>query len=112
MVVTSDAKSNEAQTHGSAIMHSVEEAKRAVTMLNNMEFMGSQIRVKMDTRPTITRSGSWHGSMGPSDPDLLELISKKMGSKSAKNVDPCKPLVVDGSGQNPSLELLSTSAPT
>ncbi|KAJ6005232.1 Nucleotide-binding alpha-beta plait [Penicillium sp. IBT 35674x] len=120
VVVTSDAKSNEAQTYGSAIMHSVEEAKRAVTMLNNMVFMGSQIRVKMDTRPTITRSGSWHGSMGPSDPDLLELISKKMGSKSAKtgeesvaqSVDRCKPLVVDGSGQTPSLELLSTSAPT
>lgn len=120
VVVTSDAKSNEAQTHGSAIMHSIEEAKRAVTMLNNMVFMGSRIRVKMDTRPTITRSGSWDGSMGPSDPDLLELISRKMGSKSAKTseenvikeVDPCKPLVVDGSGQNPSLALLSTSAPT
>jgi len=120
VVVTSDAKSNEAQTHGSAIMHSIEEAKRAVTMLNNMVFMGSRIRVKMDTRPTITRSGSWDGSMGPSDPDLLELISKKMGSKctkageesAAKGVDPCKPLVVDGSGQNPSIELLSTSAPT
>lgn len=120
VVVTSDATSNEAQTHGSVIMHSVEEAKRAVTMLNNTVFMSSRIRVKMDTRPTITRSGSWDGSMGPSDPDLLELISKKLGSKSAKfdeenvvkDVDPCKPLVVDGSGQNPSLELLSTSAPT
>jgi hypothetical protein len=120
VVVTSDAKSNQAQTHGSAIMHSVEDAKRAVTMLNNMVFMGSRIRVKMDTRPTITRSGSWDGSMAPSDPDLLELISKKMGSKCvkaeqydvAKGVDPRKPLVVDGSGQSPSLELLSTSAPT
>jgi RNA recognition motif-containing protein len=120
VVVTSDAKSNQAQTHGSAIMHTVEEAKRAITMLNDMVFMGSRIRVKMDTRPTITRSGSWDGSMGPPDPDLLEMISKKMGSKCAKTneesvtkgVDLRKPLVVDGSGQGPSLELLSTSAPT
>ncbi|KAJ5654685.1 Nucleotide-bindingalpha-beta plait [Penicillium lividum] len=116
VTVTSDVNSSEAQTYGSAIMRSIEQAKRAVTMLNNMTFMGSQISVKMDTRPTVKRSGSWDGSLGNSDPDLLELISKRMGSKCGKSGqgagDPCKPLVVDGSGQSSSLELLSTSAPT
>ncbi|KAJ5934098.1 Nucleotide-binding alpha-beta plait [Penicillium verhagenii] len=117
--VTYDAKLSQTQAHGSAIMHNVEQARRAVTMLNNMMFMGSRICVEMDTRPTVTRSGSWDGSMGPSDPDLLELTSRMMGSKSAKarqetsskDVELFRPLVVDGSGQSSSLEVLSTSAP-
>ena len=101
-------------------MHSIEEAKRAVSMLNNMTFMGMQIRVKMNHRPAVMRSGSWDGTVAEEDPDLIELVSKYHGSDgtdgrdtpSKNEADPCKPLVVDGSGQRrSSLEMLSTSAP-
>lgn len=121
--VTSDAKEDKTETHGSAIMHSAEDAKRAVAMLNNMTFMGSRIRVNMDERPGATRTGSWDGTMDTSqDGDLLDLLSSGGNSEcnecgqevpGKKTVNPNQPLVVDGSGmQKRSLELLSTSAPT
>ncbi|KAJ5179132.1 hypothetical protein N7492_002342 [Penicillium capsulatum] len=123
VTVTSDTQDNEARTHGSAIMHSAEDATRAIAMLNNMTFMGARIRVKMDQQPGITRTGSWDGTLGtPKDPDLFDLASNDKHSECSergqdipgvKVVDPNQPLVVDGSGmQKRSLELLSTSAPT
>lgn len=108
------------QPQGSAIMRSIEEAKRAVTTLNNMTFMGAQIRVTMG--PGTARSGSWDGAMAALEEDLPDLEASDKRSESGKcgrkfpgkkGVDPHKPLVVDGSGmQKRSLELLSTSAPT
>ncbi|KAJ5630111.1 Nucleotide-binding alpha-beta plait [Penicillium herquei] len=127
VTVTADANENEAQTHGSAIMRNVDEARRAVTMLNNMTFMGLQIRVKTDTRPIVARSGSWDGVMaaeehlvkGLSELGLQEKVNPVVDySHPAPEALPRsgadrKPLVVDGSGQRrPSLEMLSTSAPT
>lgn len=125
VAATSDTQDGETPTHGSAIMHSTEDAKRAVAMLNNMTFMGARIGVKMDPRAGITRTGSWDGTMSTSDdPESLVLASSDKVSESEcsgcgqdipgmKTVDPNRPLVVDGSGmQKRSLELLSTSAPT
>lgn len=122
VTVTSDAYDNRAQTHGSAVMHSVEEAKRAVASLNNMCFMGSRIRVKVGDRPAILRSGSWDGSItqesdtsNESGSELSSVNGDQMQSDNGqKAVDPGKPFVVDGSGQHRrrSLDVLSTSAPT
>lgn len=111
------------QPHGSAIMRSAEEARRAVTMFNNIPFMGAPIRVHMDHGSGLSRSGSWDSAMTASEdlsvPDLefshhnTEIGKDEQESQSIKTVDPHKPLVVDGSGmQKRSLELLSTSAPT
>lgn len=123
VTVTAEAEDSQARTHGSAIMQSAEDAKRAIAMLNNMTFMGSRIRVQMDQLPGITRTGSWDGAMEtPQDLDLLELVSNDQQSECSecgqdipgkKTAEPNQPLVVDGSGmQKRSLELLSTSAPT
>ncbi|KAJ5156960.1 Nucleotide-binding alpha-beta plait [Penicillium canariense] len=124
LTVTSEAYDTQAQTHASAIMLSVEEARRAVTALNGMTFMGARIRVKMEQPPNMARSGSWDGTVTQDEPDLMDPAASEKSSecsgcgqdvlfKSHKQVDPHKPLVVDGSGlQKKSLELLSTSAPT
>lgn len=112
------------QPHASAIMHSVDEARRAMDMLNGMTFMGSRIRIKMDHSLDITRKGSWDGMVAHDEPDLKEQTASEKSSECSgceqdvsfrepKRMDPHKPLVVDGSGvQKKSLELLSTSAPT
>ncbi|KAJ5911905.1 uncharacterized protein N7473_001208 [Penicillium subrubescens] len=112
------------QPHASAIMHSVDEARRAMDMLNGMTFMGSRIRVRMDQFPDNSRKGSWDGKVAQDEPDLMEQTASEKSSECSgceqdvsfqepKRMDPHKPLVVDGSGvQKRSLELLSTSAPT
>jgi RNA recognition motif-containing protein len=102
------------QSHGSAIMRSTEEAKRAVTILNNMTFMGAQIRVKVDQLSDTARSGNWEEAMAtPEDTNVSGNDQRGQDAPSKKTFDPHKPLVVDGSGmQKRSLELLSTSAPT
>ncbi|OQE19065.1 hypothetical protein PENSTE_c016G02548 [Penicillium steckii] len=63
VTITADTRDTQARTHGSAIMQSTDDAKRAVSMLNNLTFMGSRIRVTLDKRPFISRSGSWDGAM-------------------------------------------------
>jgi RNA recognition motif-containing protein len=105
-------------------MHSVDEARRAMNMLNGMTFMGSRIRVKLDQFPDNMRKRSWDGIIAQEEPDLedqaaSEKISECSGCeqdvsfREPKRMDPHKPLVVDGSGvQKKSVELLSTSAPT
>lgn len=110
--------------HASAIMYSVEEAKRAVIMFNGMMFMGSRIRVKMDHSSDMARSGSWDEIATRNEPPLTEEIVSEKGNECSgcgqnvllreiKRVGPNEPFVVDGSGlQKKSLEVLSTSAPT
>lgn len=119
VTVTADAHDNQARTHGSAIMQSAEDAKRAVSMLNNLTFMGSRIRVMLEKRPSTSRSGSWDGAMAAEDD--TDSVNDKNSECSECGQDislkkphgSSQPLVVDGSGrQNRSLELLSTSAPT
>ncbi|KAJ5278655.1 Nucleotide-binding alpha-beta plait [Penicillium angulare] len=120
VTVTADAHENQAQTQGSAIMHNIDEAKYAVDTLNKMTFMGMQIRVKMDSRPAVARSGSWDGNMAredsserTSDGSDFDCNSFEKMDLSSNAIEPRKPLVVDGSGQaRRSLEMLSTSAPT
>ncbi|KAJ5219394.1 Nucleotide-binding alpha-beta plait [Penicillium cinerascens] len=123
-VTVTKAFDNQTQTQhqplGSAIMRTIEEAKRAVATLNNTTFMGAQIRVTMG--PGTVRSGSWDGAMAALEEDLPDLEVSDKSSEGGrcgqefpgrKRVDPHNPLVVDGSGmQKRSLELLSTSAPT
>lgn len=124
VTVTAETHDTCARAHASAIMHSVDAAKRAMNMFNGMTFMGSRIRVKLDLSPDMTRSGSWDGTVGLDDTDLTEQTPSEKSSeclggghnvpfREPKQVDPHKPFVVDGSGlQKKSLELLSTSAPT
>lgn len=110
--------------NASAIMHSVEEAKRAVIMFNGMMFMGSRIRVKMDHSSDMARSGSWGEIATRDEPHLTEeIVSAKRTEcggfgqdaplREIKRVGPNEPFVVDGSGlQKKSLEVLSISALT
>lgn len=119
VTITADTHDNQARTQGSAIMQSAEDAKRAVSMLNNLTFMGSRIHVMLDKRPGISRSGSWDGAMtvekeaestNDKNPECSE-CGQDISTK--KSHGPSQPLVVDGSGhQSRSSELLSTSAPT
>lgn len=111
---------DKARTHGSAIMQSPEDAKRAVSMLNNLTFMGSRIRVVLDKRSGISRSGSWDGAMAEEEAESINdknsecsECGQDISATSKKAHGPSQPLVVDGSGHHSrSLELLSTSAPT
>lgn len=124
VTATPDKQDSQGQSQGSAIMHSAEDAQRAIAMLNNMTFMGARIRVEMDPqRPGSTRTGSWDSAMGTAeDSESFDLASSDKHSECCecgqdiagmKTVAPNRPLVVDGSGmQKRSLELLSTSAPT
>jgi RNA recognition motif-containing protein len=94
---------NQGQAQGLATMQTVEEAQRAVSMFNNIVFMGSRIHATIDRRDSFDCSDadsdfekeSWSGTFTP-----------------VKHVDTCRPLVVDGSGLASRLEMLSTSAPT
>ncbi|CAL5872872.1 uncharacterized protein PFLUO_LOCUS7141 [Penicillium psychrofluorescens] len=121
VTATSDAKTS----YGSATMHSADGARRAVSMFNNMSFMGAQLRVKMARGSHASRGRSWDGAVldsGCGYWDEMEGLdwaeieeSRSLGAAASNNrpVDPCQPLVVDGSGQtNKSVGSLSTSAPT
>lgn len=124
IMVTPDVHNALVHNNASAIMHSVEEAKRAVIMFNRMMFMGSRIRVKMDHSSDMARSGSWDEIATRNEPYLTEdIVSEKRTECSSfgqdsplreiKRVSPNEPFVVDGSGlQKKSLQVLSTSAPT
>lgn len=120
VMMTSDANKH-SHKHGSATMFSADEAHCAVTMFNNMTFMGSRIRVRVNRGFHAGRSGSWDGTMGgqriSTTLDLNELRRCEdvhtPPKPSKKAVDSFQPLVVDGSGlTNKSLGALSTSAPT
>lgn len=118
VTITADTRDNQARTHGSAIMQSADDAKRAVSMLNNLTFMGSRIRVMLDKRPSISRSGSWDGAMATQDPEpnsdkTPECSECGQDLSNKKPSGPSQPLVVDGSGhQSRPTDFLSTSAPT
>lgn len=121
---TSEIHDSHAQAFASAIMHSVDEAKRVVNTFNGMMFMGSRIRVRMDHSLDMPRRESWDGMVARDEPDLTEQTASEKSSECSgcrqdvyfpepKRIDSHKPLVIDGSGlQKKSLELLSTSAPT
>ncbi|KAJ5574467.1 Nucleotide-binding alpha-beta plait [Penicillium hetheringtonii] len=123
VTITADTRDTQARTHGSAIMQSTEDAERVVSMLNNLTFMGSRIRVMLDKRPFMSRSGSWDGTMAntvnkedeqnSTNDQISECIECGQGTNSKRLQSLNQPLVVDGSGRSGrSLEYLSTSAPT
>ncbi|KAJ5601160.1 Nucleotide-binding alpha-beta plait [Penicillium lagena] len=117
VTATSDAKTS----YGSATMFSADEARRAVSMFNNMSFMGAQLRVKMARTSHASWGGSWDGTVlggGYGYWDELEGLdwaeieeSGGFGAAATINrtVDPCQPLVVDGSGQTIFLKLRDTA---
>lgn len=90
-----------------------------MTMFNNLSFMGSRIRVKVDRGSHLARAVSFDGGCVGSDTagsvpdngDTCQSWADEM-TAGAHAVDNCKPLVIDGSGLNRSSEILSTSAPT
>lgn len=103
-------------------MQTADEAQCAVTMFNNLSFMGSRIRVKVDRGEYLTRAVSVDGVLGacagsdtagsvPGNADTCQSWADEMTAE-ANAVDVCKPLVIDGSGLNRSGDILSTSAPT
>ncbi|KAJ5943047.1 hypothetical protein N7516_003215 [Penicillium verrucosum] len=111
--------SGNGQLRGLIIMQTADEAQCAVTMFNNLSFMGSRIRVKVDRRSHLARAVSFDGGFPGSDTagsvpdngDTCQSWADEMTAE-AHAVDVCKPLVIDGSGLNRSIEILSTSAPT
>lgn len=107
------------QLRGLIIMQTADEAQCAVTMFNNLTFMGSRIRVKVDRRSHLARAVSFDAGFPGSDtagsvPDNRDTCQSWADEMTAEAhaVDVCKPLVIDGSGLNRSIEILSTSAPT
>jgi hypothetical protein len=83
-----------------------------VTMFNNLSFMGSRIRVRVD-REHPTRAMSCDGRAGSDTAgsvdgkaDTCQSWADEMTTET--NADVCKPLVIDGSGLNRSEILCST----
>ncbi|CAI7595104.1 unnamed protein product [Penicillium glandicola] len=119
-IVTTDSADRNGQLRGLVTMHSADEAQCAVTMFNNLSFMGSRIRVKVDRYSLLTRAVSYDGvsrvagsdtaGSVPGSADTCQSWADEMTAE-AHAVDVSKPLVIDGSGLNRS-EILSTSAPT
>ncbi|OQE42327.1 hypothetical protein PENCOP_c004G00678 [Penicillium coprophilum] len=120
-IVTADPIDGIVQLYGLINMQTADEAQCAVTMFNNLSFMGSQIKVKVDRESHLTRAVSCDRVLGgtgsdtagsvPGTADMCQSWADEMTAE-ANAVDACKPLVVDGSGLNRSVEMLSMSAPT
>ncbi|CAI7572055.1 unnamed protein product [Penicillium viridicatum] len=118
-IVTTDSVHGNDQLRGLIKMQTADEAQCAVTMFDNLSFMGSRIRVKVDRGEHLARAVSFdRGCAGsdtagsvPGNGDTYQSWADEMTAE-ANAVDSCKPLVIDGSGLNRSAEVLSTSAPT
>lgn len=121
-IVTTDSDDSNGRLRGLITMQTADEAQCAVTMFNNLSFMGSRIRVKVDRGEYLTRAVSVDGVLGacagsdtagsvPGNADTCQSWADEMTAE-ANAVDICKPLVIDGSGLNRSGDILSTSAPT
>ncbi|KAJ5964910.1 Nucleotide-binding alpha-beta plait [Penicillium vulpinum] len=122
-IATMDSADRDSQLRGLITMQTADEAQCAVTMFNNLSFMGSRIRVKVDRDSHLTRAVSFDGvgagacsgsdtaGSVPGTGDTYQSWAEEMASE-VNVVDTCKPLVIDGSGLNRSVEILSTSAPT
>ncbi|KAJ5824652.1 Nucleotide-binding alpha-beta plait [Penicillium robsamsonii] len=123
-IATADSVDGSVQLRGLITMQTADEAQCAVTMFNNLSFMGSRIRVKINRDSHITRSVSYDRVLGagidagsdtagsvPGNGDTCQSWADEMTAET--NVaDVCKPLVIDGSGLNRSVEITSMSAPT
>ncbi|KXG54520.1 Nucleotide-binding, alpha-beta plait [Penicillium griseofulvum] len=111
-IITIDPADTNAQLRASVAMQTADEAQCAVTMFNNLSFMGSRIRVRVD-REHPARAVSCDGRAGS---DTAGSVSGKADTcqswademTTETNVGVCKPLVIDGSGLNRSEILCST----
>ncbi|KGO76253.1 Nucleotide-binding, alpha-beta plait [Penicillium italicum] len=118
-IVAVDSVDEIGQLRGLITMQTAEEAQGAVTMFNNLSFLGSRIRVKVDRGSQLARAVSFEGGCAGSDTagsvpgseDVYQPWADEMTAE-AIAVHTCKPLVIDGSGLNRSGDRLSTSAPT
>ncbi|KAJ5502869.1 Nucleotide-binding alpha-beta plait [Penicillium fimorum] len=123
-IATANLADGSVQLRGLITMQTAEEAQCAVTMFNNLSFMGSRIRVKIDRDSHITRAVSCERVLGagvdagsdtagsvPGNRDMCQSWADEIAAE-ANVVDVCKPLVIDGSGLNRSVDILSMSAPT
>lgn len=121
-IVSTDSADGNGRLRGLITMQTADEAQCAVTMFNNLSFMGSRIRVKVDRGSHLTRAVSVDGVLGacagsdsadsvPGNGDTSQSWADEMTAE-AHSVDISKPLVIDGSGLNRSVEVFSTSAPT
>ncbi|OQD71165.1 hypothetical protein PENPOL_c001G06765 [Penicillium polonicum] len=118
-IVTTDSVDGNGQLRGLIKMQTADEAQCAVTMFDNLSFMGSRIRVEVDRGSHLARAVSFDRGCAGSDTagsvpgigDTCQSWADEMTAE-ANAVDSCKPLVIDGSGLNRSGEVLSTSAPT
>lgn len=97
------------QTRASLTMQTNEEAYRAVTMFNNVMFMGSRIRVKL-ARAHPARNASFDSSSIDSSTSGDEQVSWADEMTTLDKIA-CKPLVIDGSGMSRSGSMCM-SAPT
>lgn len=98
------------QTRASITMQKNEDAQRAVTMFNNIRFMGSRISVRLDRGPSSCGSrlsSSGTDSLTSDAGDSVSWADEMSGLEQKA----CKPLVIDGSGK-PRADVLCTSAPT
>ncbi|KAJ5542576.1 Nucleotide-binding alpha-beta plait [Penicillium sp. DV-2018c] len=122
-IITSDSTNN-GQTRGLVTMQSAEDAHRALIMLNNLTFLGARIRVKLDLTSYAMQGADFdamspaslvHEAVGPAvEPvkgGVYQSWAKEVTAQ-IKAVDTSKPLVIDGSGLNKSVENLSIAAPT
>ena len=121
IVTTGSADGND-RLRGLITMQTADEAQCAVTMFNNLSFMGSRIRVKVDRGSHLTRALSVDGVLSASagsdtagsvqgNGDTCQSWAEEVTAE-ANAVNVFKPLVIDGSGLNRSVEVFSTSAPT
>lgn len=117
--IMTGAHVSQAQLNGSAVTFNPQEVKQGIPAASQRTPMVCQASVKLDQRPSLTRSGSWNETMPPQeDAELHEPASRGLEREQGEQnqetpVALDRPLVVDGSGlQKRSLELLSTSAPS
>lgn len=113
-----DAQDTQARTKGSAMIFSTEIANRSTLAAGHTMSTDCHPSVKIDPQRRMTRSGSWDGrTSSQEDGDLYDPASGEPELEQGKlyhekRMVPDSPLVVDGSGLQKSLELLSTSAPS
>jgi RNA recognition motif-containing protein len=106
-------------------MQTADDAQRAVIMFNNLTFLGSRIRVKIDrvlhamqaadsyamSAAGLGRNENLGSGVEPVKVGVYQSWADEMTAQ-VKAVDTFKPLVIDGSGLNKSVENLSITAPT
>ncbi|KAJ5143569.1 uncharacterized protein N7515_002356 [Penicillium bovifimosum] len=122
-IVTTDSTKS-GHIRGLATMQSAEDAQRALILFNNLTFLGSRIRVKIDLISHAMQdadidgmpaAGLVHEGFGavvdPVKRGVYRSWADEMTAR-VRAIDTSKPLVIDGSGLNKSVENLSITSST